>query len=178
MTFVKNFKKDSILSISPFVLEKGNIILLSVPIGKDIRVCEGLEFEVYIKPYWVSFNIDVFDKNVLNTLKENSSYLAPFLTIGLENLSMNQLKNISGLDIRIVNMFISRVWNKVEFFEVNLAGLSTNSIKTLLNFLLSEIESSNMETAYLVVDPIIKLFSNPININKGNIQSIVNQYYR
>lgn len=91
-----NTSKNSIFLITPFDLKIGEILLLFIPTGKDIRVFENLEMGLHIrqKPYWVKFILDINEKKSIKIINENITHLSLFLSTKHKILSINDLKAI------------------------------------------------------------------------------------
>lgn len=180
MDYIFSSTKDTNLSITPFDLEKGNIAILFVPVGKDVNICNNADFGFKIrqKPYWVKFEIEPITKNVVNIINDNINYLSPFLKIQHNCFNKDILQKLSGWDIRLINMFIKRKIEGETFFEINTAGLALSSIKLMFHFLLSEIKNSNYNVTYIVVESTEKpKSSNPIFITRNNIKEVLDTIY-
>ena len=81
MSTVVSFERDMKLTINPFKLEKGSIVLLFMPPGRDVKVCENLlGLTVYHSPYWVKFHPERIDEVALKLLNNKIDYLRRFLT--------------------------------------------------------------------------------------------------
>lgn len=165
-------------SIVPFNFKLGDIALFFMPFDKDIKICEKLKellpYVIY-QPYWVEFNTEKMDNDKVRLIEDNISYLRPFF--GMEyHLSKNNVF-FEGWDARMVNLFLKRKQG-IKFFELNIAGLSTNSIRLMFKFLLQEMKETNCQVAYLIVDPTIHTNSdNPIFITNENWIDVYNEYF-
>ncbi|NLU37733.1 MAG: hypothetical protein GXX78_02435 [Bacteroidales bacterium] len=180
MKLVSNILRNSTFSIAPFELEMGTIILLFISVGKDVKVCENKEigFIVKQKPYWVEFDLHVNDEEAVKVINDNIEYLSPFLSQQNKHVSKDILHTLSGMDVRLINMFIKRKVENENFFEINTAGIGTTSIKFMFDFLISEIKDSNFNVSYMVIEPNEKVKRiNPIFISENNIEEIFISIY-
>lgn len=180
MNIENNNTEMSNHSITPFSIEKGDIILLFIPAGKDIRVCENVELGLKTKqkPYWVEFNLDVTYSKAIKEINDNIAYLSSFLSLQNELVKKDTLKGFSSIEFRMINMFVKRKAEKFSFFEINTAGLSISSIRRLFHFLISEVKDSDNEAKYIIVEPSINVATNnPIFVTESNVTEILNTIY-
>lgn len=180
MSLIRNITENRNFSIAPFSLKQGNIMLLFIPAGESIKVCENnnIGFDVKQKPYWVKFTLEVMNSIVIRMINDNIVYLSPFFSFRHDSFTKKSLKQLSGWDIRLVNMFIARKIGGVQFFELNTAGLSLTSIKLMFRFLISELSDSNYKVTYLVIEPNSKLDRNtPIFIDENNVEDNFKRLY-
>ncbi len=179
ISFSENIYK---CSISPFLLNEGNIMLLSLPFGMDVEFCKkNIEPSIKIRkqPYWVKFSMEKLNKESVDIINQNKEYLNPYFSskfIPNRILSKKEISLFSGWDIRLINMFLKREQYNVDFFEINIAGLSYNSIKLMFDFIFKEQETNLSKLTYLIVTINKKEFKfnpNPIIVDKSNINEIL-----
>jgi hypothetical protein len=170
-------------SITPFSLNEGNAMLLFMYPGYDVKFCEKIKnpsVKVTKYPYWVKFSIEKINKESINIINQNMEYLHPYFSANFPygQLKDKEIKQLSGWDIRLINMFLMRKQYNVNFFEINISGLSYHSIELMFNFLLKEIEKSYFESTYLIVEPReIITNTNPIIVNMENLEDVIKKYY-
>jgi hypothetical protein len=173
-------------AISPFSLKEGEALLMFLHHPEDIFFCKNQEkyLDISERPYWVKHTTDKINRKSLKIISEHIDYLAPFLTESFsqhKTFKKRDFYSISGSDIRIINMFLRRVQNGINFFELNLSGLTGSSIKTVLEFVLQEIKSSDYKASYLLIESLGQkenfIQPNPIYINTTNINQIHEKYF-
>jgi hypothetical protein len=169
-------------SISPFSLNNGEVMLLSLPAGIDVKFCKRNKeqsIKINYQPYWVKFSIEKIDKESIDIVNQNIEYLRPYFSsnfIPKRELTKREILLLSGWDVRLINMFIMRK-KGVYFFELNTAGLSLTSIFIMFKFLLGEIEESKNTASYLIIEiSSFKYYNNPIFVTKNNLSDVYGLY--
>lgn len=172
-----NFK----YSINPFKLELGKVMLLFLPkdIETDVKLCERssvFSFHIHKYPYWVRFTLEKIQQEDIEIINSNMKYLHSFFSFGPNanyQFTKKTIKELSGWDIRLLNMFLKRVKGE-DFFELNIAGLSISSILLMLEFVLAE---SKFLSSYLIIDSTGNYKNNPLIITEANYRDVYSQVY-
>lgn len=156
------------------------LMLMFVACGEDVEVYKRLNL-VFLGPklpYWVKFILEPMTNKGIDLINSNISYLSPYLSTPLRKFSKKELKQLSGWDIRLVNMYFARIVNGIRFFELNTAGLSTSSIKRIFNFLISELANSEYDLTYLIIEPNNSYRDGTLLfIDEKNIGEVFSKYY-
>ncbi len=156
------------------------LVLMSMPVGQDIEVYKNNNMDFLGKelPYKVKFILEPIKKMDIDLIKKSKDYLIPFFSNPNHEFTLKGMRQMSGWDVRLVNLFLARKLRGVSFFEVNTAGMSLSSVKLMFNFLISELSDSNYNVTYLVIEPDGKSKMNtPIYIDEDNLKEIIEKYY-
>lgn len=107
----------------------------------------------------INENVEIFRKyEIFNSL--------------LGNVTFNNIDCLESGDLRLVNLILSRL-KGADFIELNIAGLSFESIRNILNFVLDDI--THCKVAYIIVcySEFIVKKSNPICLTDENVEFLI-----
>jgi len=160
--------------ISSFEVIDNQILLLHVPVGYDVNVFNKKtkipNIDIQQESNFIPFQIVKLNNKEIRYINDHFEYLKQF------SLSLNLLKHIteknivslSGIDIRLINTFYYIYFKKCNFIEINIAGLSIQSVHCLLNFLTKDFFIRQNSKTIVIIDPLTIIFPNPTLINVNN----------
>ncbi len=158
-------ERQAIFVFPPFPLN-GNVRFISS--NKNIFYCPK-------EPCWVRCVAYDIDKTDLQLINEN---IELFYRMGVfsykdEPINQNDIDQLDGGDVRLLNILICRL-KKESFLEVNIVGLTLDSVRRILRFIIDDI-TYNIVT-YVIVEytDLVKTNANPIFISNDNIEDILN----
>lgn len=171
---------------TPFKLYKGSAFFFFAPYPqfKSIHFVENQSFfQYHVLPKFVDIPCEINKRKDLQLINEHLSFVEDIKSLDYNciknhNVTKKNLDEIETGGIRILNTLFHRL-NGELFLEINIAGLSFESIESLLTFILKDL-TSNEDAAYVVVAYTPKVFSrqNPIEITTKTLGVIMEELYR
>lgn len=161
--------------IHSFRIEGGQFLILNVPCGFDNYILKKKEFFKNIvlncKTSSVNFKIEKFSNSELEALNSHLVILKKYFSSYSEDkFDISRLSLLSGWDIRLLNLFYLIFVKMIPLIEFNIAGLSSDSILKLFDFINEELIFKKVEVSIIIVEPSLSLNQNPLFINSANIE--------
>lgn len=166
--------------LSPFLLGVGEAIIVFVPSPqtREVRYVSTNkdQFYCYKKPYWVEFVGYSYNKYDLQLINAN---LMRFQEVGVfsnekSTISQTDIDMLDGGDVRLLNLLLCRLKGE-DFIELNVAGLSFNSIHRVLNYVLRDISKKDVAYIIVVYTDIVLSKTNPISLNNDTIDAVMDE---
>lgn len=124
-------------------------------------------------PKWISC-ISELKKNDIRLINENIEMFRKYRIFNslLGNVTSDDIDCLESGDLRLVNLILSRLKGN-DFIELNIVGLSFESIRNMLNFILADI--AHCKVAYIIVyyTDFIPAKCNPISLTEGNVETLI-----
>ena len=166
--------------LSPFLLGVGEAIIVFVPSPqtREVRYVSTNKDQFYChkKPYWVEFVGYSYNKYDLQLINAN---LMRFQEVGVfsnekSTISQTDIDMLDGGDVRLLNLLLCRLKGE-DFIELNVGGLSFNSIHRVLNYVLRDISKKDVAYIIVVYTDIVLSKTNPISLNNDTIDAVMDE---
>ncbi|MBS7364833.1 MAG: hypothetical protein KIH03_13600 [Paludibacteraceae bacterium] len=171
---------------TPFKLYKGSAVFFFSPYpqsGNSRFVENQKTFQYLVLPKCVSIPCEIKSRKDLHLINEHLSFVDDIKSLDYDcikkhNITKHDLDEIETGGIRILNTLLHRL-NGDSFLEINILGLSFESIESLLTFILKDLLSKK-DVTYIVVAYTHKIFlkHNPIEITTETFGMIMDELYR
>jgi len=165
---------------SSFDVIENQMLLLHVPTSYDVDVFNKKSkiqnIDIQQESKVIPFEILKLNKKAMIYINESFEYLkqfSPSLHL-LKHITEDNIATLSGIDIRLINLFYYIRFKKNNFIEINIAGLSIQSIQYLLYFLVTELFVMHSLKTIVIIDPVTTISPNPAFINLNNYMLFYN----